>query len=121
MGLFADILLVTGTWAVAAYCYVLSVRLRKFATLESGMGSAVALLSAQVDDMTRALDRARGSAQGSAAGLEALTARAEIAAARMEVLLASMHDLPATPDRGTEGRPLRFVRRRTARAATEEA
>ena len=66
MGLLADILLVAGTLAVAAYCYVLSARLRKFATLESGMGSAVALLSAQVDDMTRALDRARGSAQASA-------------------------------------------------------
>jgi hypothetical protein len=120
MGLLADILLVAGTLAVAAYCYVLSARLRKFATLESGMGSAVALLSAQVDDMTRALDRARGSAQASATGLEALTARAEMAAARMEVLLASMHDLPS-PDRATDSRPLRFIRRKTSRAVEEDA
>jgi hypothetical protein len=121
MGLLADILLVTGTLAVAAYCYVLSARLRKFATLESGMGSAVALLSAQVDDMTRALDCARGSAQASATGLEALTARAEMAAARMEVLLASMHDLPPAPERGAETRPVRFVRRRATRPLAEEA
>ncbi|MFZ0099834.1 MAG: hypothetical protein WAK98_15210 [Gemmobacter sp.] len=121
MGLLADILLVAGTLAVAAYCYVLSARLRKFATLESGMGSAVALLSAQVDDMTRALDRARGSAQASATGLETLTARAEMAAARMEVLLASMHDLPSAPERAAESRPLRFVRRKTTRAVEEDA
>lgn len=120
MGLLADILLVAGTLAVAAYCYVLSARLRKFATLESGMGSAVALLSAQVDDMTRALDRARGSAQASAKGLEALTARAEMAAARMEVLLASMHDLPS-PERATDSRPLRFIRRKASRAVEEDA
>ena len=38
MNLIADILLVAGSFGAAIYCYVLSGRLKKFTTLESGMG-----------------------------------------------------------------------------------
>jgi hypothetical protein len=118
MDLIADVLLAAGAFGAAAYCYVLARRLREFQTLESGMGGAIAVLSAQVDDMTRALERAQGTAAVSARSLEALTARGEAAAARMELLLAALHDLPdppaATPDPPGERR-LRFVRRRPAR------
>ena len=125
MNLISDILLSSGAFAAAIYCYVLSARLKKFTTLESGMGGAIAVLSAQVDDMTRALDRARGAATGSAASLDGLTIRAEAVAARIELLLAAMHDLPepgqtqrplpaaAEPAEDGTGR-LRFVRRRSA-------
>ena len=75
MNLIADILLVAGSFGAAIYCYVLSGRLKKFTTLETGMGGAIAVLSAQVDDMTRALEKARTAATGSADGLQALTAR----------------------------------------------
>lgn len=119
MTIIADILLALGAFGVAIYCLVLSSRLKKFTTLESGMGSAIAVLSAQVDDMTKALEKARGTAAGSAASLEGLTTRAEAAAGRIELLLASMHDLPqpqpqAVPDPEEEegDRKLRFVRRR---------
>jgi hypothetical protein len=129
MKLIADILMVAGTFGAAVYCYVLSVRLKRFSTLETGMGGAIAVLSSQVDDMTKALDRARGAATGSAASLEALTARSEAVAARLELLLASMHDLPepkATTPATTEApeaseRKLRFVRRRVARDEMEAA
>ena len=133
MTLIADILMALGAFGAAIYCFVLSNRLKKFTALESGMGSAIAVLSAQVDDMTRALDKARGAATGSAASLEGLTTRAEAVAARIELLLASMHDLPepgsqaraAGPveeDEADEGeRKLRFVRRRGARGAMEAA
>ena len=94
MNLISDILLSLGAFGAAIYCFVLSARLKKFTTLESGMGSAIAVLSAQVDDMTKALDRARTAATGSASGLEGLTTRAETVAQRIELLLASMHDLP---------------------------
>lgn len=80
--------------AAAVYCLVLSRRLRKFTQLESGMGSAVAVLSAQVDDMTRALEKAQAAAKSSVSSLESLTGRAEGVAEKLELLLASMHDLP---------------------------
>ncbi|HEX9857988.1 MAG TPA: DUF6468 domain-containing protein [Paracoccaceae bacterium] len=128
MAFISDILLAAGAFGAAIYCYVLAVRLKRFSTLESGMGGAIAVLSAQVDDMTRALDRARGAATGSAASLEALTGRAEAAAARLELLLASLHDLPEPPEPNAEPegpetaeRRLRFVRRRPARTGLEAA
>ena len=66
MTLIADILWSPGAFGAAIYCYVLSSRLKKFTTLESGMGGAIAVLSAQVDDMTAALEKARAAATGSA-------------------------------------------------------
>lgn len=127
--MIADILMAAGAFGAAIYCYVLSARLKKFTTLETGMGGAIAVLSAQVDDMTRALDKARGAATGSAASLESLTQRAEAAAARLELMMASMHDLPdppaAHPDPAAGPEPdlsrLRFVRRRAGRPDLEAA
>lgn len=116
MQLIADILMTAGAFGAAIYCYVLSNRLKKFTALESGMGSAIAVLSVQVDDMTRALEGARGAAHAQADGLRSQTARAEAVAAQLELLMASLHDLPkpATPeeDEASEAeRKLRFVRR----------
>jgi len=127
MGMIADILMAAGTFGAAIYCYVLAGRLKKFTTLETGMGGAIAVLSAQVDDMTKALEKARGAATGSASSLEVLTVRAETVAARLELLVAAMHDLPETPPADTaaamasEDRKLRFVRRRPARNDLESA
>ncbi len=94
MDLIADILLISGAVAAAFYCTVLSRRLRRFKDLDNGMGGAIAVLSAQVDDMTRALAKAQGSATESSSSLEGLTVRAEEVARRLELLVASMHDLP---------------------------
>ena len=58
--------MLNGAFGAAVYCYVLAGRLKRFATLETGMGGAIAVLSAQVDDMTRALEKAQGAASGSA-------------------------------------------------------
>lgn len=128
MVLIADILMAAGSFGAAIYCYVLSGRLKKFTTLETGMGGAIAVLSAQVDDMTRALEQARTAAHGSADGLIALTARAESVAGRLELLVASMHDLPEPPPAPEVGadiaeatRNLRFVRRRLSRNEMEAA
>lgn len=131
MDMISDILLVAGSFGAAIYCYVLSSRLKKFTTLENGMGGAIAVLSAQVDDMTVALEKARGAANGSAESLEALTARGETVARKLELLVASLHDLPdpvAAPQRaplaeepGEDERRLRFVRRRATRDALEAA
>ena len=121
MALIADVLMAAGTFGAAIYCYVLSGRLKKFTALESGMGGAIAVLSAQVDDMTKALERARGAANGSASSLETLTLRGESVAARLELLVAAMHDLPdpaapgAAADAEDAGRKPHFVRRRPGR------
>ena len=48
MQMISDILMIAGTFGAAIYCYVLSKRLNKFQTLESGMGGAIAVLSTQV-------------------------------------------------------------------------
>lgn len=94
MALIADMLLAAGAFGAAIYCYVLSGRLKKFTALESGMGGAIAVLSVQVDDMTRTLAAAGSAATGSASNLEGLTRRGEAVAARLELLVASLHDLP---------------------------
>lgn len=99
----ADILLGLGALGAAAYCVVLARRLKRFNNLENGVGGAVAVLSAQVDDMTRTLDKARKAAEHSSTTLTALTDRAEDAARKLELMMASLHDLPdAPPPRDSE-------------------
>lgn len=90
----SDILLGAGALGAAVYCGVLSQRLKRFNNLENGMGGAVALLSAQVDDMTKTLDLARKAAGHSSETLTALTERAEGASRKLELMLAALNDLP---------------------------
>lgn len=94
----ADILLIGGAVAAAFYCFVLSRRLRRFNDLDKGVGGAVAVLSGQVDDMTKTLKSAQSAAGKSTESLQELTSRAEDVARRLELMLASMHDLPVSQD-----------------------
>lgn len=124
MALIADILLGAGAVGAALYCLVLSRRLSRFTQLESGMGGAIAVLSAQVDDMTRALQAARETAGESSRALGALIDRAEKTAARLEIVLATMHDLPDTGGATMTqpaGRKLRVVHRRSRSETMEPA
>ncbi|WP_062762317.1 DUF6468 domain-containing protein [Falsirhodobacter sp. alg1] len=100
MDMIADMFLGAGALGAAFYCHILSRRLRALSGLESGLGGAIAVLSAQVDDMTRVLEAARTTAGSSADALEDRVTRAEAAARRLELLVASLHDLPET--RGAE-------------------
>lgn len=94
MDLISDIFLLAGTLGAALYCVILSRRLKKFNDLEKGVGGAVAVMSAQVDDMTTTLQNAQQAAVNSTASLHSLTERAETAAKQLEILVASLHDLP---------------------------
>ena len=94
MELISDILLIAGALGAAFYCVVLSRRLRRFNDLEKGVGGAIAVLSAQVDDMTKTLQMAQDVARGSNASLEDLTTRAESVSRKLEILVAALHDLP---------------------------
>lgn len=102
MDLIADILLVAGALGAGVYCFVLARRLARFNDLESGVGGAVAVLSVQVDDLTRTLQSAQRTAAHSTLKLETLTARSESVAKRLELMLAAMHDLPAAADADTD-------------------
>lgn len=101
MDMIADILLAAGALGAALYCIVLARRLKRFNNLETGVGGAVAVLSAQVDDMTRTLSKAQKAAMSSTGSLGELTVRAEEVAKRLELLVASMHDLPEVAGHGT--------------------
>lgn len=116
MNLIADALLAAGAFGAALYCYILQGRLQRFTALESGMGGAIAVLSAQVDDMTRALQAAQVAAGQSSAVLEAQVARAEAAAARLDLMLAALHDLPDSSSSGQ----IRVLRRRSPRVEAAE-
>ena len=115
MDIIADILLVAGAFGAGFYCFVLSRRLARFNDLEKGVGGAVAVLSAQVDDLTKTLEAAQTVANTSTSSLDGLTDRAENVAKRLELLVASMHDLadePAAPKPKPAVSPLGPVFRR---------
>ena len=101
MELISDILLILAAATAGIYCFVLSRRLSRFSDLDKGVGGAIAVLSAQVDDMTRNLQAAQNSAGDSSKKLLEVTERAEDASRRLELMVASLHDIPqpqaATP------------------------
>jgi len=94
MELIADILLASGAIGAGFYCFVLGRRLNRFNNLEKGVGGAVAVLSAQVDDLTKMLAAAQATASESAETLSDLTMRAEQSSKRLELQMASLHDIP---------------------------
>ncbi|WP_428927235.1 hypothetical protein [Marinibacterium sp. SX1] len=97
MEFIADILLVAGALGAGFYCFVLARRLTRFNDLEKGVGGAVAVLSAQVDDLSKALTQAQSASGSSTEALADLTHRAEAVAQRLELMMASMHDLSEEP------------------------
>ena len=96
MQIVADIILFFAACGATFYCFVLSHRLRRFTDLEKGVGGAVAVLATQVDDLTKVTITAQHNASVSVTTLEDVCRRSEAAAARLELLLASLQDLPAT-------------------------
>lgn len=102
MDIIADILLVAGAAGAGLYCFILGRRLNRFNDLEKGVGGAVAVLSAQVDDLTKTLSAAQSTAAASASTLTDLTARAEAMSQRLELQMASLHDIPDLPANNTK-------------------
>jgi len=93
MTFIADILLTAGCLGAALYCYILGRRLRAFNDLEQGMGGAVAVLSAQVDDLEKSVAAAKTSAAFSQQELQTVTHRAEDVRRQLEIQIAALHDL----------------------------
>ncbi|WP_425044961.1 hypothetical protein [Primorskyibacter sp. S87] len=94
MELIADILLLAGALGAGLYCFILSRRLNRFNDLEQGVGGAVAVLSSQVRDLTTTIEDARSASSQTTLELQQLTERAETAAQKLELMMASLHDVP---------------------------
>ena len=103
--LVADALLLGGTLCACAYCFVFSRRLKKLSSFESGLGGAIAVLSTQVDDMQRVLKETEATAGEASSQLKDLVQEADDAAGNLEVLLASLTDMPEAPVARTQTAP----------------
>jgi len=89
MDIVIDLAIALGAIIAAAYCLLLSRRLRALTRLDGDVGRAIAVLSKQVDDLTTALRAAeqQNSAAGTALGQQ--ITQAEAAARRLELLMAA--------------------------------
>lgn len=94
MDLIADLLLAIGAIGAGIYCVVLSRKINQFQSLDKGVGGAVAVLSSQVDELNNSMVTAKTVSQDSEQALAKMTDRAEFIARRLELLMASMHDMP---------------------------
>ncbi|MGF1659857.1 MAG: hypothetical protein ACFCUS_10530 [Rubrimonas sp.] len=121
MELISDALLIAGAVGAAAYCRLLARRLGALKELDSGLGAAIAALSRQVDELRASLEAAKSVSGEKAREIGQLTARAEMAAGRLELLLASLHE--GGSRRPIDPRPDRAAARAAglAAAAREDA
>lgn len=97
MEFFSDLFLGGAAIAAAIYCLVLSRKITKLTGLDQDLGGAIAVLSQQVDEMTRALDQAKSVSDESGEELAELAKRADAASARLELLLASLDASSTAP------------------------
>ena len=101
MEIVIDLAIAAGAFFAAAYCLLLSRRVRALTRLDGDLGKAIALLSRQVDDLTRALKAAEQSSAQSGTALAQHITTAEAAARRLELLMAAHRAGPGAPN--TEG------------------
>ena len=101
----ADILLILATLGAGTFCLILSRRLTRLSRIDNGLGGAIAVLSAQVDDMSKALAETRSGSEGSATRLEELNAEAQRLLEELELTMSACHDLAPPEDaRPTEAK-----------------
>jgi len=119
MEMLADALLIMGAAGAALYCRILAKRLGALKNLDSGLGAAIAALSRQVDELRGSIEQARAASGEQTRSLSQLTARAEMAAGRLELLLAALHENGR--ERPIEKGPVEKRRRAGAEAEAEAA
>lgn len=88
MSLFADGLLIVTCVTAAAYCFVLSRRLRKFADTENGVGRQIVQMNNALDEIRAALKDAQGGAKSASDAL----GREIVAARRLTMQLANANE-----------------------------
>jgi hypothetical protein len=92
----ADILLICASLGAAIYCMVLSRRLTRLGSFDKGIGGAIAVLSAQVEEMKTALGAAKAGTDGAERQLEDLVGQAREISAELEMMIAACHDFAET-------------------------
>lgn len=88
----ADLLMIAASLGAAIYCLILSRRLTRLTSFDKGIGGAIAVLSAQVDEMKAALAAARTGTEGAGQQLEDLVRQARDISGELELMIASCHD-----------------------------
>lgn len=88
----ADILMIAASAGAAIYCLILSRRLSRLTSFDSGIGGAIAVLSAQVDDMKSALAEAKAETEGAGTHLRDLIGQAREISGELELMIAACHD-----------------------------
>ena len=88
----ADLLMIAASAGAALYCLVLSRRLTRLTSFDSGIGGAIAVLSAQVDEMKAALAEAKAGTEASGMQLQDLVGQARDIAGELELMIAACHD-----------------------------
>ncbi len=89
MEFIINMMVALGALAAAAYCMLLSRRLRALTRLDGDIGKAIAILSQQVDALSRALQAAEKTSAQSNVALEQQISRADATARRLELLMAA--------------------------------
>lgn len=88
----ADLLMIAASLGAALYCLILSRRLSRLTSFDTGIGGAIAVLSAQVDEMKSALTEAKAGSDGAGQQLQALVGQAQEISGELELMIAACHD-----------------------------
>ena len=92
LSIMADLLMIAAATGAAIYCAILSQRLSRLSSFDKGIGGAIAVLSAQVDEMKAALGAARIGTDGAGQQLQELIAQARDISGELELMIAACHD-----------------------------
>jgi len=89
MEMIADGLLIAGALTAAFYCWILSSRVKGLTDLDDGLGSAIAALGRQVDELQSALKAVKEDSASAKMELGDATAKAEDVSKRLNLLISS--------------------------------
>lgn len=93
----ADVMLIAATFGAGLFCLILSRRLTRLSRIDNGLGGAIAVLSAQVDDMSKALAETKSGSEGSATRLQELNAEARALLEELDLMISACHDVGEAP------------------------
>lgn len=94
----ADLILMAASLGAAVYCMILSRRLSRLGSFDKGIGGAIAVLSAQVEEMKTALHEAKTGSDGAERQLGDLVRQAREISAELEMMIAACHDVVEVAD-----------------------
>ncbi|WP_366191732.1 hypothetical protein [Meridianimarinicoccus marinus] len=98
--MIADSLLIAAALSAAIYCIVLSRKLTRFSSHSDGIGQEIKALADQVQVLNQTLEKTLHDVDSSSESLARNLEKGEAAKKSLELLLASLHDLPKeSPDK----------------------